>query len=250
MSHILCSSNIFAGRGSVAVYTGDGSAVNGELLGNIAASFIDRNNLDLCRAVLVCGYQHIAVRLFRSINPDIPRPHPLGILCHAVSTLGDVAVFLHGTIAAADIPPHICIQIAHSQAVVDILGNIQCHRPHISIILAVCVYFGHPDVLSAVFQSREIHLAALCAIEMRTEQTAVFKGLGIVEDCVINILTVLEALRRHQLGIRTCCDGFSVIGHKCCAVRGAPVGPVMGIVRLILYGNSIKINRSEESSPS
>ena len=158
--------------------------------------------------------------------------------------------FLQSTPLTRNQSPLASVYCRDSQAVVDILGNIQCHRPHISIILAVCVYFGHPDVLSAVFQSREIHLAALCAIEMRTEQTAVFKGLGIVEDCVINILTVLEALRRHQLGIRTCCDGFSVIGHKCCAVRGAPVGPVMGIVRLILYGNSIKINRSEESSPS
>ena len=99
--------------------------------------------------------------------------------------------FLHSPPLTRNQSPLASVYCRDSQAVVDILGNIQCHRPHISIILAVCVYFGHPDRFATVFKCREIHPSSLCTIEMCSKKVTVFECLGIVEYLCIKFLSAI-----------------------------------------------------------
>ena len=126
----------------------------------------------------------------------------------------------------------------------DILGNVQSIRPNVSGISCTVgdVDLGHPDILAAVFKCREIHLAALSAVEVSAENAYILESLGILQDGVVDVLTVLETLRRHEHSVSAFSYSFAVVCDKVCQLGSGPCSPLIGIVRLILDRNGIERN--------
>ena len=209
-----------------------------------AVALVDRNNRDIAVGVLVCGNENIVIRLLSCADADCARAHPLGELCHVVAALGDLAVFLHRAVAAADVPPDISAQIADNETVVHILRDLNRLRPDIRRIRVAVrdIDLSHPDFLAAVLQLREVHSAALCAVEMRAEQIDILHGILIAEDRIVDLLLILEALCGHQFCLCALLDSRAVLCDEARDIVCAPVGPVMRVVRLILHGDGIQVD--------
>ena len=220
-----------------------------EALRDSARTLVDRDNCNAAVLVLVCGAEDIAGRLLGGLKAVCTRTHPLGILCHCRAALGDSAVIPQEAVLAANVPPDICAHVADDHCIVDVLSCLERLRPDISGVrigvrdIDLC----HPDLLAAAFQLREVHLAALRAVEVCTEQIAVRKCRRIGEDLFVIGLAViagavLEALRRHQLGIGAFLDGLAVIRDEVRRAVRRPVCPFRRPVRLVLHGDGIQVD--------
>ena len=124
-----------------------------------------------------------------------------------------------------------------------ILRDLNCLAPDICIVIRVRnIDLCHPDFLAAVFELREVHLAALRTIEMRAEEIDILHRVLIAEDRVIDLLLILEALCGHQLCLGALLDGSAVLCDKACDIICAPVGPILRVIRLVLYGDGIQVD--------
>ena len=222
-------SRILICGGTVGIHAGDLlTAVHREVLIHVSAALVDRNNCNRTVFILERGNEDIACGLFRRIHADSARTHKHRILTEAVAALGNLTLFIDRAVAALDIPHNVGVHIADDQTVVDILRLIERLRIRLTANLGIRhINLGHPDVLAAVFHCREIHCAALCAIEMCSEKVTVCHCLLVIQDGIVVILAVAEALRRHQFGIGAGFHGLTVIRDKVCCTFRRPVRPVI-----------------------
>ncbi|MMZ63054.1 hypothetical protein D1872_252900 [compost metagenome] len=119
---------------------------------------------------------------------------------------------------------------------------VQCLRPAVRrvVVTVRVIHLGHPQFFACSFllKERVCKIFELSSIGMCSQNVHVGECLRIIQDRVRHVFQILERFRCHDLSIL---NGTGILLHETKHLLRCPPGPVMGIIRLILYRDGIQV---------